>query len=75
MRAAPGLPLLYAHLVGGQDEMVFDGASFALQADGSLAARAPMFEEALAVLEVSATGLRGECRLCPRSRPRLGVRW
>jgi len=51
---ASGLPLVYAHLVGGQDEMVFDGASFAVQADGVLAARAPMFEEALAVIEVDA---------------------
>ena len=51
---AAGLPLIYAHLVGGQDEMVFDGASFAVQADGSLAARAPMFEEALTVIEVDA---------------------
>jgi len=42
---ACGLPLLYAHLVGGQDEVVFEGRSFALNADGSLAARAPGFEE------------------------------
>ncbi|WP_457422983.1 NAD+ synthase [Roseateles sp. P5_E7] len=49
---ASGLPLFYAHLVGGQDEVVFDGASFAVQADGTLAARAPMFEEALAIVEV-----------------------
>ena len=32
-----GLPLLYVNQVGGQDELVFDGASFALNADGSLA--------------------------------------
>lgn len=51
---AMGLPLLYAHLVGGQDEVVFDGASFALQADGSLVARATMFEEALLTLEIDA---------------------
>lgn len=57
---ASGLPLLYAHLVGGQDEMVFDGASFAVQADGSLAARAPMFEEALAIVELDAGRLRGD---------------
>ena len=31
-----GLPLVYAHLVGGQDEVVFDGASFAVDADGAL---------------------------------------
>ncbi|MGI9134766.1 MAG: NAD+ synthase, partial [Rhodoferax sp.] len=42
-----GLPLVYAHLVGGQDEVVFEGHSFALQADGSLAGRAPSFKETL----------------------------
>jgi NAD+ synthase (glutamine-hydrolysing) len=40
-----GLPLVYAHLVGGQDEVVFEGHSFALNADGSLAGRAPSFIE------------------------------
>ncbi len=40
-------PLIYANLVGGQDELVFDGASFVIAADGSLAGRAPQFEEAL----------------------------
>jgi NAD+ synthase (glutamine-hydrolysing) len=39
-------PLLYAHMVGGQDEMVFDGGSFALDADGAVVARAPLFETA-----------------------------
>ena len=43
---AVGLPLLYAHLVGGQDEVVFDGASFVLDADGELVGRAPGFQEA-----------------------------
>jgi NAD+ synthase (glutamine-hydrolysing) len=42
---ATGLPLVYAHLVGGQDEMVFEGHSFALNADGSVAGRAPSFVE------------------------------
>jgi NAD+ synthase (glutamine-hydrolysing) len=42
---ACGLPLVYAHLVGGQDEVVFEGHSFALNADGTLAARAPSFRE------------------------------
>ena len=42
-----GLPLVYAHLVGGQDEVVFEGWSFALAADGSVAARAPAFVEKL----------------------------
>ena len=44
---AVGLPLVYAHLVGGQDEIVFEGRSFALQADGVLAGRAPSFKENL----------------------------
>ena len=51
-----GLPLLYAHLVGGQDEVVFDGASFAVDANGRLCARAPMFEPALDIVEIEATG-------------------
>jgi len=37
-------PLIYAHMVGGQDEVVFDGASFALDAHGQLQARAAGFE-------------------------------
>ncbi|MBA2961219.1 MULTISPECIES: NAD+ synthase [Ramlibacter] len=44
---AVNLPLVYAHLVGGQDEVVFDGGSFALAADGELAGRAPSFRETL----------------------------
>ena len=40
-----GLPLVYAHLVGGQDEVVFEGRSFALQANGNIAGRAKGFEE------------------------------
>ena len=47
-----GLPLVYAHLVGGQDELVFDGHSFALNADASVAARAPGFEEKLLLAHV-----------------------
>ncbi len=42
-----GLPLLHVNLVGGQDSWVFDGASFALEADGRLAAHAPSFAEHL----------------------------
>jgi NAD+ synthase (glutamine-hydrolysing) len=44
---ATGLPLVYAHLVGGQDEIVFEGRSFVLAADGALAGRAVSFEETL----------------------------
>ena len=44
---ATGLPLIYAHLVGGQDELVFEGHSFALDSDGSVGGRAPSFKEDL----------------------------
>ena len=53
---ATGLPVLYTHLVGGQDEVVFDGASFAVDSKGTICARAPFFEEALPVVEVDAAG-------------------
>ena len=48
---ATGLPLVYAHLVGGQDEIVFEGHSFALQADGALAGRAESFKENLFLVQ------------------------
>ena len=49
---ATRLPLIYAHLVGGQDEVVFEGRSFALNDDGALAARAPSFEVQAFTVEV-----------------------
>jgi len=46
-----GLPLAYLNQIGGQDELVFDGASFVINADRSVALQMPMFEEALAITE------------------------
>jgi NAD+ synthase len=48
-----GLPLLYVNQVGGQDELVFDGASFALNRGGKLAAQLPAWETAIAMTEWS----------------------
>ncbi len=62
---AVGLPLLYAHLAGAQDEVVFDGGSFALDATGRIGARATMFDEALAVVEVSADTVHGNVNETP----------
>jgi NAD+ synthase len=45
-----GLPLVYLNQVGGQDELVFDGASFALNADLSVAMQLPAFEENITTL-------------------------
>ncbi len=53
---ATGLPLVYAHLVGGQDEIVFEGRSFALQADGTLAGRAESFKENLFITQAERSG-------------------
>jgi NAD+ synthase (glutamine-hydrolysing) len=50
------MPLVYAHLVGGQDEVVFDGGSFAVDADGTLAGRAPAFREDLFEVTVEPHG-------------------
>jgi len=50
--ASTGLPLVYAHLVGGQDEIVFEGRSFALGADGAVVARAPSFEASMLAVEL-----------------------
>lgn len=49
---ACGLPLIYAHLVGGQDEVVFEGHSFALDSEGTVVGRAPSFVEDLFVVQV-----------------------
>jgi len=68
---ACGLPMVYAHLVGGQDEMVFEGHSFALNADGAVAARALSFREQL--FEVSADagphGLLLTGQITPKREP------
>ncbi|MDO8959215.1 MAG: NAD+ synthase [Rhodocyclaceae bacterium] len=47
-----GLPAIYCNMVGGQDELVFDGASFALDAAGRLMHQLPAFAEALAIVEL-----------------------
>ncbi|HKV97322.1 MAG TPA: NAD+ synthase [Gammaproteobacteria bacterium] len=44
---AAGVPLMYVNLVGGQDELVFDGGSLVVNPDGCVAVRAPNFEAGL----------------------------
>ena len=48
-----GVPLAYVNLVGGQDELVFDGNSFVMDAAGEVVLRAPPFEEGVWVAEFS----------------------
>ncbi|MBM5812355.1 MAG: NAD+ synthase [Gammaproteobacteria bacterium] len=49
-----GLPFVYLNLVGGQDELVFDGRSFVVAADGAVVHRAPAFAESLECLDFAA---------------------
>jgi len=51
-----GLPMVYVNLVGGQDELVFDGGSMVCDARGEVVYRLPRFEEALGCVEVDAEG-------------------
>lgn len=66
-----GLPIIYANLVGGQDELVFDGGSFAVDASGRIVARAAVFEEAVLTLELDdegrPTAVTGEADADPRA--------
>jgi NAD+ synthase len=56
-----GLPLVYLNEVGGQDELVFDGASFVLNADLSVAAQLPCFEESITTLRWTRTDAGWSC--------------
>ena len=56
--AETGLPVVYCNLVGGQDELIFDGGSFAMQADGGVALQAPVMEEGLFPLVFDAAAKR-----------------
>ena len=49
--AASHIPMVYVNLVGGQDELVFDGASFVMDADGEVVYRATRFRDVLDVVE------------------------
>ncbi len=59
------LPAIYVNQVGGQDELVFDGVSFGLQADCSLAFQLPAFQETLAVTHWTRKGARWHCEQGP----------
>ena len=53
---ATNTPLIYTNLVGGQDELVFDGGSFVMNSGGEVTQRAPLFESGLFVVEINASG-------------------
>jgi len=49
--AANGLSLVYTNLIGGQDELIFDGGSFAMNRAGEICVQLPQFEEAMQIVE------------------------
>lgn len=63
-----GLPMIYANQLGGQDELVFDGASFAIGADRSLAFQMSQFEETVAVTTWKRSGEGWACSDGPMSK-------
>jgi len=73
-----GAPILYVNQVGGNDELVFDGASCAVDADGRIIARAKAFEQDLLLVDLDAGA--GRCEPVPGelaglwSALRLGLR-
>ena len=71
--AETGLPLVYVNQVGGQDELVFDGGSFAMNRDGSLAELLPFWTEGVRVTRWTsdADGLRCEASAAWDDEPRL----
>jgi NAD+ synthase (glutamine-hydrolysing) len=61
-------PIVYVNQVGGQDELVFDGGSFVVDADGRLLARAPQFVEELMVVDVAVRPAYRHRLLDPRGK-------
>jgi NAD+ synthase (glutamine-hydrolysing) len=53
------LPIIYVNMVGGQDELVFDGGSFVMSRDGAVVCRSPQFKADLAMLKIA----------CPPDQP------
>ena len=51
-----GAPLVYLNMTGGQDDLVFDGDSIAVDAQGNVIARAPQFEDGMMLLDLDAEG-------------------
>jgi len=66
--ADASVPLVYLNAVGGQDELVFDGASMVFGADGALLAALPQFEQAVAVFDLEVRPTYRKRLLDPRGR-------
>jgi NAD+ synthase (glutamine-hydrolysing) len=65
--AAGGMPILYCNMVGGQDELVFDGGSCIVGSDGKIVARAEFFSEALLSVKIEKNS--GDVLVSPGAEP------
>jgi NAD+ synthase (glutamine-hydrolysing) len=68
--ADASIPVVYANLVGGQDELVFDGGSLVVDEEGELVARAKQFEEDLLIVDLDVRAAFRKRMLDPRGRGR-----
>ncbi len=72
---AAGLPVAYLNLVGGQDELVFDGGSLVLDTRGQVVAAGPAFAEALLPIDVTRDGggiaIAGPCHDVPEGEENI----
>ena len=66
--AETGMAVVYANMVGGQDELIFDGGSFAMDRNGVLTAQAALFADALLMLDI-----QGDVRPVGEIAAELGV--
>jgi len=71
--ADASVPILYVNLVGGQDELVFDGGSLFFDEAGRILARARQFQEDLLLVDVDVRPAFRRRALDPRGRPRVGA--
>jgi len=69
-----GLPLIYVNQMGGQDELVFEGASFALDSESKLVAQLPAFREAVVTTRWERDGDTWACVSAPMDKPEEGER-
>ena len=71
--AEVALPIVYVNLVGGQDELVFDGESLVMGADGELRFRAPAFETGVYTVDVAVTADDHSAELAPPLAPEAAI--
>ena len=64
-----GAPVVYVNMTGGQDDLVFDGDSIVVGAEGEVIARAPQFEDGLAVVDIEVKTNTGDSDLVLSDAP------